>query len=453
LYIKKVSRFLEYLLLNYYLLSSSPLRGEKLVILTFKNNTINSLRNLYFDNDTRLIAINNSYSKSRDLTNINKSNIRFLPYRLSRVTIYYITLLVPFIEYLNFNYLDSKTINTKLFLDNNLNTLSTNLISKLLKIETKKYFNKGFPIRLYRHLITYIIKDRILKDNINLLTPTKKNKYKENTNNIEDILANRSTNISNRNYTRSTNLFINKTRDITNRSVEFIKLYFNFFKLNSTLSIRDILLESYKEDKGDSTYLESSSLSSTSSLSIDLEVISINPTLKSRDILDNNLDTSSSSSSSSSDISNISNSSKSYNSLSKLNKLNLKVIDNLESPTKSKEISNYLEALDSSSKAPSRTNSKSNTNPSIDLNIDLDLDNIEFSPRESRSKESSNSSTSLNPNLDINSKDNPTNLNPIISTNSLEDNSSNIEVKSVNKGGRPRKLKSNKRGRPRKNKR
>jgi len=497
LFLKRVYKFLEILLLNFYILSSSPLRGEEITILTYKNSTINGLRNIYFDNETRLIAINTSYSKSRDLNNISKSNIRFLPFRLTRVTIYYITLLKPFIDYLNFNYLNNKDINTKLFINSNNNTLSSNLLSNLLSKETKKHFNIKLGIKLYRHLITYIIKDRILKNNLNLLTPTKKTKYFSKSNKIEDILANRSTTIANLNYARESNLFLNKTRDITTRSIEFTNLYYNYFSISNYISIEDILLESYRKDELEEEKEEnntSNSNSNSSSISIDLEATSINPTLRSKNIIEDleaitiTITSNNSSSSSSS-----SNSSKLETSTpSKLNKSNLKELDKLESSNKNRTLTSYLDNLDSNFSSSSSSNSstsfrsldkskKSNKNRKSTI-IDLDLDNIEFTSRISSSISNSSIIDTLedsnldsinlvstreranlesNNNLEISSSNRSLDISnstlnkvDLVSKSNIirESNSNPKNNLLLNRRGRPRLIRTNKRGRPKKEK-
>lgn len=505
LFLNKVSKFSELLLLGFYLLSTSPLRGEELVIITYKNSTINGLKNIYFDIDTRLIAINTSYSKSRDLTNINKSNIRFLPYRLTRVTIYYITLLKPFIDYLNFNYLDNKTINTKLFITLYNISLNSNILSKLLINKTKEYFKVKIDIRLYRYFITFIIKDKILKNNTNLLTPTKLNKniyINKNTSNIDDILANRSTTIANLNYARDTNFFSNKTRDITLRSIEYSKKYFEYFKINTFITIED-LLEDYNnrelEEKSNSSNFNSNS---SNSLSIDLEANSIDTNIKSSNILDTKFfnSSSSSSSSSSNSKSKSKSSSKSFNSNStfnnffkfldesptKLNKNNLKKLEKSSTNPKSKNIINYLDTITISSNSSSSSNISSNSNINNPNNIDLGLNNLKVLSSNSnfniksnfrdsnsnrfntnKSKSNSNSNSKSNSNIDLDPTSNidlsssPPNINlestsfniSLNPTSNLDlEVTSNIESSNPvsKKRGRPKKIRTNKRGRPRK---
>ena len=259
LYLDKVYKFLELLALNIYLLSSSPLRGKAIALLKFRNTSLSSLRNIFLDKGNNLISIDTTNINKNDPnnTNLNTSNIRFLPIRLTKVLIYYITFIIPLIEYLRIKYLDIETIETRLFFKLYNNEISSFTLSKSLKTITKRYFKNPIGIKEYRHLITYIIKERIVKENIELLSPrSKKTKdFNKDYTNIEDILANHSTKLANTNYARETNYFSNKTRDITNRSLNFCKLYFNYFNLIEDRSIESIL----------NTNLESSIASTNSS--------------------------------------------------------------------------------------------------------------------------------------------------------------------------------------------
>ena len=250
LYLDKVYNLLELLALNIYLLSSSPLRGKAIVLLKFRNTSLSSLGNIFLDKANNLINIDTTNMNKNDSnnTNLNTSNIRFLPIRflpirLTKVLIYYITFIIPLIEYLRIKYLDIETIETRLFFKLYNKEIPCFTLSKSLKSITKRYFKNSIEIKEYRHLITYIIKERIVKDNIELLSPkSKKTKdFNKDYTNIEDILANYSTKLANTNYTRETNYFSNKTWDITNRSLNFCKLYFNYFNLIEDRSIESIL--------------------------------------------------------------------------------------------------------------------------------------------------------------------------------------------------------------------
>ena len=166
-YLKTINKFLELLLLNIYYLSTSPLRGEELILIKYKNNKEN-IRNIYFDSNLRLITINTTFNKTLDLNSYNKNNIRFLPSRLSIVLIYYLVLIIPLEEYIYLTYFNNKTIrDPRLFTyTNRTNTLSfikSITLSKYIKDSFKEFFNtNSISLSYYRHLIIFIIKKKII---------------------------------------------------------------------------------------------------------------------------------------------------------------------------------------------------------------------------------------------------------------------------------------------------
>lgn len=494
-YLKKVDKFLELLLLNIYLLTSSPLRGEELVIIKYRNTSLGGRRNIYFDKESNLIVINTSYSKSRDITSLDRSNIRYLPPRLTKAIVYYLTLLRPFLDYLNFTYLGNKDIESKLFIKSTKTLISSTKLSTLLYKESKLYFTKGFTKAPYRHLITYLIKERILVNNSNLLSPNKRVKSNSKyNNNIEDSLANRSTLTTNLNYAREDNYFSNKTRDITKRSLEYSKIYFKYFNLDKDRNI-DLVVEDFNIRDLDKSIAKTTSSTTTTTTttisSIDRDAISIAPTIIDKNILDNLTSSSSSSSPTSSRrlatsrtyitpftnlnlskrvednsilISSSTSNSSSSNSTSRnrLNSTNLEALDTYKSPSKDKEVEDYLNPLEISPSTP-----RSNRN-----NIDLDLDNLELAtsplafssptirekisirlptiergPSLARSTNSSKRSFTTY-NIEEEREEEEDNLN--ISTNLEEEDSPTREP--TKKGrGRPKKIRLGTRGRPRKN--
>lgn len=308
-FFKRIERFLERLGLNFYLLSSSPLRGRAITLLKFRNTSLGTLRDIFLDKGNNLIALNTSnLDKNRDSTTLNTNTIRFLPIRLSRIVVYYITFIIPLVEYLRINYFKINTIETKLFFKVYNRELSSTTLSNTLRDITKKYFTKGITIKEYRHLITYIIKERILVDNPELLSPrsNKNTISREATKqtNIEDILVGHSTLIANTNYAREVNYFSNKTRDTTNRSLEFSKLYFNYFNLLEDKPIRLVLkdkveyrsnIKSYKDSKV--IEVEDKDISSIDSSSLDIDNNSIEENLTIGNILESNREEDSSNSS------------------------------------------------------------------------------------------------------------------------------------------------------------
>ena len=311
-YYKTINEFLEMLLLNIHLLSSSPLRGKELVLIRFRNTSISSLRNIFLDKATNLIAIDaTSLTKSRDSSRVSQSNIRYLPARLTKIVVYYIAFVIPFIEYLNKEILEESFLDARLFIAPSSRRITATRLSTMLRELTLKHFKGALGIKEYRHLITYIIKERIVREQPKLLSPNKRtatSKPTKNRNiayNVEDALAGHSTLIANLNYAREVNYFSNKTRDTTNRSIAFSKLYFNYFnileeeKIESILEKQQSLIEkdpNTKRAKSLAKSRDASSIGTIDSSSLDLSNDSKEYSTKDVDIYVNNKSNNSSSS-------------------------------------------------------------------------------------------------------------------------------------------------------------
>ncbi len=69
-------KFLELLMLCIYLTSGSPIRGEEIVLLKYKNTLLTKLRNISIsDFISKLIRIETSYSKTFNITRLDTNNI------------------------------------------------------------------------------------------------------------------------------------------------------------------------------------------------------------------------------------------------------------------------------------------------------------------------------------------------------------------------------------------
>ena len=79
------TRFLELLLVAIYLTSGSPIRGEEILLLRYFNTLTTRTRNIVVDTKTNLIRLVTTYYKSYNITEAEKTNIRFLCPRLGRV--------------------------------------------------------------------------------------------------------------------------------------------------------------------------------------------------------------------------------------------------------------------------------------------------------------------------------------------------------------------------------
>jgi superfamily II DNA helicase RecQ len=216
--------FINLLALAIYLTSSSPLRGEELVNITYKN-TRDNIRNIIFNKEEELILITTNYYKSYNITRKDKENLRFLNKDLSTILIYYLVYIIPLYYYFNIEYLGLIRISPYL-LENKGSIISSITLSNILFKISSSYFREGLTLNPYRHLINYIIKEK-LNYNINL-----EEEEEEEEDNIVDLLANRSTKVGNLNYSRDLNLSFSTTKDIYNRALRLCLDYFRFFNID-----------------------------------------------------------------------------------------------------------------------------------------------------------------------------------------------------------------------------
>lgn len=206
---------------------------------------------------------------------LSTNTIRFLPFSLSKVYIYYITFIIPLYNYLNYTF-NNKKEESSLFFEINNKEISRSILSTYLRKESLKFFNKGLNLSIYRDLVLYIIKNRVLnKNNIYLISRLRNNPL--DIDNLEDKLANHSSIVANNSYSRTTSLFSNTTSSIYKRSKEFSILYFTYFNLNIERDYNNLLdfyyldLSNNKEEKKKSKSISKSKKDSISSIESNLE--------------------------------------------------------------------------------------------------------------------------------------------------------------------------------------
>jgi len=151
--------FLKILGLAIYISSGSPLRGEELVSIIFRN-TRDKTRDIIFKKEYNLMEISTSYYKSYNITRKNKINIRFLSPTLSIILFYYLIYIVPFYDYLNIYYLNKEEV-SYLLLEDRGKPFTGATISNTLFKESSAFFREGLTLNPYRHLINYILKERL----------------------------------------------------------------------------------------------------------------------------------------------------------------------------------------------------------------------------------------------------------------------------------------------------
>ena len=234
------TRFLELLLVAIYLTSGSPIRGEEILLLRYLNTLTTKNRNILIDSKTNLIRLATTYYKSYNITQAEKTNIRFLCPRLSRVLKTYLLVFIPLYHFLNIYHSNRKEISADLF-ENKGVRFTVARLTTLLGRESLRSLKERITINPYRHLIKYIIKTRI------------NNLYESDSEEdlIEDIQANHSTKTSDLIYSRDgANQFYHTTISIENRSLAFNLKFFEFFRIGQNFNNKKHTRQTSSVDQG-----------------------------------------------------------------------------------------------------------------------------------------------------------------------------------------------------------
>ncbi|KAF2501936.1 hypothetical protein BU16DRAFT_427321, partial [Lophium mytilinum] len=141
--------FIEYLALAIYLTSGSPLRGEEVVLITYKNTIETGLRDLTIEPRLGLIRLNSRWHKMQNTTNIGSKSTRYFGPKLSNILKLYLLVVLPFYNFLSIKALGITTISPYL-LEYNNSIIKSSSISNLLVKETKNFFKVGINISNYR---------------------------------------------------------------------------------------------------------------------------------------------------------------------------------------------------------------------------------------------------------------------------------------------------------------
>jgi hypothetical protein len=98
-YIKVTYMFLRRLLLLVHLTGGQPARGTELLTLRWRNSACSELRNIFIENG--LVAFVTSYHKNYSMNSTTKIIFRYLPPPVGELLVYYVWLVIPFLEQLH----------------------------------------------------------------------------------------------------------------------------------------------------------------------------------------------------------------------------------------------------------------------------------------------------------------------------------------------------------------
>ena len=154
LYLKEREEFIKLLGVAIYLLTGCPIRGIEIIQIKYINTLLYRTRNLFIDNNSSYFRVETNYSKSNNITSIDKSIIRFLSPKLSSILKVYLVYIIPFYNFITIKIKENKEILPYL-LEYNNKLLTSTQISNLLGLETLKYLGIKLIINSYRYLFKY----------------------------------------------------------------------------------------------------------------------------------------------------------------------------------------------------------------------------------------------------------------------------------------------------------
>jgi len=188
-YLLNRKKFIEYLLLLVHMTSDASVKGTEILTTKYKNTLNNRMRNIFFNEKSKLFMINIDYHKGQSITRNTKNNIRFLSHKVSYLLCTYLIFIQSFYDFIKINIRNEDTLSSYLFENNNKEFTSEHL-TNVMKRETILHLSQSFSILCYRHVIKYIIKRKI-KSLFNV--DSSDSEDTDNFNYIEDLQANHTT--------------------------------------------------------------------------------------------------------------------------------------------------------------------------------------------------------------------------------------------------------------------
>ena len=284
LYLKDIKEFLKLCLLLIYFTSGLPLRGTELCTFQYLNSNKNK-RELYLDKSCYLFILNilaNKGCKDKE----QGSNIRYLPYTVSKIFLAYIVLVVPLVKMFNLELNTSSSTSiislSPYFFYSNFFILSSKDLSYKINSFSILILGKKLNIQIYRQIIVGVIQnfmlERVEESSLTLLDSEES--LSSNTQSIISKQMNHSVNTEKLHYARPTFLLPNIKINIQLRYLQFCLRYFEFFDLlqpnlesntlSNTLQAKDILEKNNKDSVINSIALRfsKSSIPSVASFSI-----------------------------------------------------------------------------------------------------------------------------------------------------------------------------------------
>ncbi|OBT70933.1 hypothetical protein VF21_10102 [Pseudogymnoascus sp. 05NY08] len=241
-YMRDVKEFLKLCLLMVHYTSGLPLRGTELTTLRFLNS-YKDKREMFLDKASHLFVLNISYYKGREQREKETSNIRYLCREASRVFLLYITLVSPFVGFLNLASMPSRSAYKRLlplscyFFCHEKQILTSRELSIKLSTFSNLVLGQRIGIQVYRQLIVAVVREFMGEaldgETLTLgeeATPTS-SRGRDSFRDIRALQMNHSTTTEEFNYGRSASTFVNVKEGVQRRHLEFCLRFFAYFHI------------------------------------------------------------------------------------------------------------------------------------------------------------------------------------------------------------------------------
>jgi superfamily II DNA helicase RecQ len=225
-YFLKVTQFLKLLLFLIHVTSGAPSRGTEIVSLMHANS-MRSQRNLFLDTKKHLFLIKSRYSKTFSITQREQNAIRYLPHSVSYLLLIYLSVVLPFIQFLNLSIDDKESDAKYLLFFTRKNMLKSRHLSQQMKSLSALYLGQKLNVSLYRHVIHTFIRESMKEHIFDDI---------EDQNSIENIAARQmhhSLHTANFMYGRQDIHLSNFSLSSQDAFLSFSLKYHDFFQLNA----------------------------------------------------------------------------------------------------------------------------------------------------------------------------------------------------------------------------
>ena len=149
LYISKVDRFLERLLLLIHVTSGQPARATETLSLRIANTVEGHHRNIFIEDG--LVSTVTQYHKGYSVAGSTKIIHRYLPKEVGEMVIYYLWLIRPFVRNMQVLAFGDKTPPSAFLWAKGDTSWVSSRLKDILKPEAKRYLKTELNVQIYRH--------------------------------------------------------------------------------------------------------------------------------------------------------------------------------------------------------------------------------------------------------------------------------------------------------------